>query len=66
MGTPIVDDLKAVINMKIINNNVVITDDINWATKACSPDVGEIKCKTNRIRPTSVIKNIVEIPYRFL
>ena len=40
MGTPTVEDLKAMIRMNLIKNNVVTTDDVNLATKAYGPDVG--------------------------
>ena len=42
MGTPTVDDLKAMICMNLIKNNVVTTDDVNLAMKAYGPDVGRI------------------------
>jgi hypothetical protein len=66
MGTPTVDDLKAMIRMNLIKNNVVTTDDVNLATKAYGPDVGAIKGKTARIKPTPVTSNIVEIPDELL
>jgi hypothetical protein len=66
MGTPTVDDLKAMIRMNLIRNNTVTTDDVNLATKAYGPDVGEIKGKTTRSRPTPVTSNIVEIPDELL
>ena len=61
MGTPTLDNLKAIIQMNLIKNNVVTMYDVNLAMKSYSPDVGEIKRKTKRIRPTSVVSNIVEI-----
>jgi hypothetical protein len=66
MGTPMVDDLKTMIRMNLIKNNVVTTDDVNLATKAYGPDVGAIKCKTTRGKPTPVTSNIVEIPDELL
>ena len=48
MGTPTVDDLKAIICMNLIKNNTVTTADVNLATKAYGPDVGGIKGKTTR------------------
>jgi hypothetical protein len=66
MGTPTVDNLKAMICMNLIKNNVVTTDDINLATKAYGPDVGDIKGETTRGKPTPVISNIVEIPDELL
>jgi hypothetical protein len=39
MGTPTVDDLKAMIRMNLIKNNVVTTEDVNLTTKAFSNDL---------------------------
>jgi hypothetical protein len=54
------------IQMNRIKNNVVTTDDVNLATKAYGPDVGAIKSKTTRGKPTPVTSNIVEIPDELL
>ena len=62
MGTPTESDLKAMIQMSIIKNNKVTTDDVNLATKAYGLDIGELKGKTEKIRTTTVVTNIVEIP----
>jgi hypothetical protein len=48
MGTPTVEDLKAMIRMNLIRNNKVTTKDVNLAIKAFGPDVGNIKGKTTR------------------
>ena len=37
---PTVEDLKTMIQMDLIKNNVVTTDDINLATKSYGPGVG--------------------------
>ena len=66
LGTPTVDDKKTMIRMNLIKNNVVTTDDVNLATKAYGPDVGGIKGKTTRSRPTPVASNMVEIPEELL
>jgi hypothetical protein len=66
VGTPTVDDLKAMIRINLIKNNVVTTTGANLATKAYGPDVGPIKGKTTRGKPTSVTSNIVEIPNELL
>ena len=66
MGTPTLDDLEVVICINIIKNNVVTTDNANLATKAYGPYVGGIKGKNTRSGPTTVVRNIVEIPNEFL
>ena len=62
MGTPTVDDLKAMIRMNLIRNNEVTTDDINLATRAYGPDIGALKGKTTRSKTTPVTNNKIEIP----
>ena len=61
MGTPKVGDLKAMIRMKRIKNNMVAMDIVNLAMKYYGPYVGEIKVKITRIRPTPVVRKIIEI-----
>jgi hypothetical protein len=62
MGTPTVDDLKAMIRMNLIKNNVVTTEDVNLATKAYGPDISGNKRKTTRQKATTAESNTVEIP----
>jgi hypothetical protein len=66
MGTPTVDDLKAMIRMNLIRNNIVTTEDVNLATKAFGAEIGNIKGKTTRSRPKPVMSNIIEIPDELL
>ena len=66
MGTPTVDDLKAMIRMNLVKNNMVTTDDLNLAVKAHGPDIGSIEGKTARSKPVPVISDIVEIPDELL
>ena len=62
MGTPTVTDLKSMIRMNLIRNNEVTTGDVNLAEKSFGPDVGSIKGKTTRTKPTPVTSNLIEIP----
>jgi hypothetical protein len=66
MGLPTVDDLKAMIRMNLIKNNVVTTEDVNLAMKAYGPDISGIKGKTMRQKPTTVVNNTVENSRRTL
>jgi hypothetical protein len=66
MGIPTVDNLKAMIRMNLIKNNVVTTEDVNLATKAYGLDISGIKGKTTRQKPTTVESNIVKIPDELL
>ena len=66
MGTPTVTDLKSMIRMNLIRNNEVTTGDVNLAEKSFGPDVGSIKGKTTRTKPTPVTSNLIEIPSELL
>ena len=52
--------------MNLIRNNIVTTADVNLATKVFGPDIGSIKVKTTRRKPTPVVSNIIEIPDELL
>ena len=52
--------------MNLIRNNIVTTADVNLATKLFGPDIGSIKGKTTRRKPTPVVSNIVDIPDELL
>jgi hypothetical protein len=66
MGTPTVDDLKAMIRMNLIRNNQVTTEDVKLAEQAYGSDIGTIKAKTTRSKPTPVTSNLVDIPDELL
>jgi hypothetical protein len=66
LGTPSLDDLKAMIRMNLIKNNSVTTEDINSAARAFGPDVAMIKGKTTRTNPAPAVSNLVEIPDELL
>ena len=66
IGTPTIKDLKAMIQINLIKNNQVTTEDVNLATKAYRPNIGTIKGKTRRTRPTLVVSNIIKLPDKLL
>ena len=67
MGTPMLDDLKATIQIFLVKNNEVSSDYVNFSSKDYGTDVKEIKGKTTRIRkPVPVISNIVKLPKEFM
>jgi hypothetical protein len=66
MGLPTVDDLKAMIQMNLIKNCKVTTEDVNLAMKAYGPDISGIKEKITRRKPITVVDNTVEIPEELL
>jgi hypothetical protein len=66
LGTPTMGDLKGMIRMNLIQNNVVTTEDVNLAMKVYGPDVPAIKGKTTRAKPTAVVSNFIEIPDELL
>eukprot|EP00957_Ditylum_brightwellii_P068591 5207507-Ditylum_brightwellii.AAC.1 len=62
MGTPTVEDLKAMLHMNLIRNNEITTEDVNLATRAFGPDIGATKGKTTCSKPTPVTRNMIKIP----
>ena len=62
MGTPTTQNLKEMIRMSLIINIEVTTEDVNLAIKVFGPDIGAIKGKTTRSKPSPVTSNIVDIP----
>ena len=62
IGTPSIQDFKAVIRMNTIGNNPVTTKDIVLAEKIFGADVGSLKGKTTRTRPVPVVEDTIEIP----
>jgi len=66
MGTPTVDDLKAMIRMNLMKNDVVTTAEVNLGMKAYGPDIWGIKGKTTRSQLTPVASNLVKIPEELL
>lgn len=66
MGTPTTQDLKAMIRMNLIRDNIVTTKDVDLAETIFGPDVGAIKGKTTRQRPTPINDTKIEIPSELL
>jgi hypothetical protein len=60
--TPSVQDLKAVIRMNCIKNNLVTIADVNLAEKIFGPDIGSLKGKSTRKKLVHVAPDYVEIP----
>jgi hypothetical protein len=62
LGTPSINDLKAVIRMNCIKNNPVTISDVNLAEKIFGPDIGSLKGKSTRKKPVHVAPDYVKIP----
>jgi hypothetical protein len=62
LGTPSVKDFKTIVNTNAIHNLPVTIEDINIAEKIFGPDIGALKGKTTRKKPTPVIEDYIEIP----
>ena len=62
IGTPSIQDFKAIICMNMIANNPVTIEDIDIAERIFGPDIGSLKGKTTRKKPNVVTKNYIEIP----
>ena len=62
LGCPTVENFKHILRQKIIKNCPVTIDDVNIAEKIFGPDIGAMKGKNTRHRPTPVKDDLVEIP----
>jgi len=62
LGTPSIADFKAIICLNAIRNNPITTADIDVAEKVFGPDIGSLKGKTTRAKPTPVVEDYIEIP----
>lgn len=62
LGTPSINDFKAMLRLNTITNNPVTTEDIKIAEKIFGTDIGAIKGKTTRRKPVPVVNDYIEIP----
>jgi len=62
VGTPTVENFKALIRMNTIANCPVTVEDITIAEKNFGPDISSLKGKSTRTRLKAVISDTVEIP----
>ena len=62
IGTPSIRDFKAIIRMNAIQNCPVTLEDITVAENVYGKDIGQLKGKTVRTKPTPVIKDYIDIP----
>ena len=60
VGTPLINDFKAMICMNTINKNPVTTDDIKIAKKIFGPDIGTLKGKTTCCKPLTGVDDHIE------
>ena len=61
-GTLELDEFKNLIRSRGIKNNPVTTKDVDLAEMIYGPDVGGIKGKTTRKRPSVVMETNIEVP----
>ncbi|KAI2501816.1 Reverse transcriptase (RNA-dependent DNA polymerase) [Fragilaria crotonensis] len=62
LGTPSINDFKAMLQMNILTNNPVTTDDIKIAKKIFGPDIGAFKGKGTQRKLAPVVNDYIEIP----
>jgi hypothetical protein len=60
-GCPTVENFKHILRQNIIKNCPVTADDVNTAEKIFGGDIGALKGKSTRNRPTPVKDDLVEI-----
>jgi hypothetical protein len=62
---PSINDMKAIIRMNSIKNNLVTTADIK-ITEIFGPDIAALKGKTTHHKPVPVVKDYIEIPQELI
>ena len=62
VGCPTVENFKHILRQNIIKNCPVTVEDVNIAEKIFGPDIGALKGKSTRRRPTPVRDDYIEIP----
>lgn len=66
VGCPSLENFKHILRQNIIKNCPVTSEDVNIAEKIFGGDIGTLKGKTTRRRPTPVRDDLVEIPPELL
>jgi hypothetical protein len=66
VGCPTVENFKHLLRQNIIKNCPVTANDVNIAEKIFGGDIGTLKGKSTRNRPTPVKDDLVEIPPELL
>ncbi len=66
VGCPTIENFKHILRQNIIKNCPVTADDVNIAEKIFGADIGALKSKNTRSRPTPVKDDLVEIPPELL
>jgi hypothetical protein len=61
-GCPHVESLKNMIRMNMIKNCPITTKDLDNAEKIFGPDIGTLKGKTTRKKPTVIKDDLIELP----
>ena len=62
VGTPTVENFKALLRSNVIQNCPVTVEDVNIAEKIFGPSVSSLKGKSTRQKPKPVRADVIEIP----
>ena len=66
IGTPTVENFKALLRMNIIQNCPVTVEDVTIAEKIFGPSISSLKGKSTRSKPKPVEADIIQIPKEIL
>jgi hypothetical protein len=61
LGYPSINEMKTIIQMNVIKNNPVTTEDVNIAKKIFGPDVASLKGKMTCCTPVPIIEDHFKI-----
>jgi hypothetical protein len=62
IGCPSIENFKAILRQNVIKNCPVTIEDVNIAERIFGPDIGTLKGKSTRKKPTPVKSDLIEIP----
>jgi hypothetical protein len=66
LGTPFLQDFKAILQMNLIANNPVTNVDIDIAEEIFGPDIGSLKGKTTKKKPNPIVNSYIDIPQELM
>jgi hypothetical protein len=66
LGTPSLKDFKAIIQTNAIRNNPITLEDIKIAESIFGLDIGGLKGKSVRTKPTPVVSDYIAIPQEII
>ena len=65
LGASFTSDLKAIFTQNLIKDNHVVVNDVDLAIEIFGEDIENIKDKTVKKKPNTVINDMIDLPSEF-